>query len=196
MPGRIVLQEAVFFILACACLAWAQWRLPKPSARFPGPRPVGPVFKFWLVTIWVVGLVLPLVALVVDGVIGGGAATLLALLPYFAMFVAQVASELFCWKRWGSPVWVIVPCLYLPWRLWQGFRGLEVAPDAPLLTLVTLYALIVLWIINIGVHYTNIPATMRWDYHRRDATFPSLRDPRVFTSDAQDARDVGRSPAG
>ncbi len=196
MLGRIVLQEAVFFVLACACLAWAQWRLPKPSARFPGPRPVGPVFKFWLVTIWMVGLVLPLVALVVDGVVGGSTATALALLPYFAMFAGQVASEIFCWKRWGSPVWVIVPCLYLPWRCWQCFRGLEAAPDAPLLTLITLYALTVLWIINIGVHYTNIPATMRWDYHRRDATFPSLRDPRVFTSDAQDARDVGRSPTG
>jgi hypothetical protein len=196
MLRNILVQELVFFALACACLAWAQWRLPKPSARFPGPRPVGPVFKFWLVTIWVVGLVLPLVALVVDGVIGASAAAWLALLPYFAMFVAQVASELFCWKRWGSPVWVIVPCLYLPWRLWQCCRGLEVAADAPLLTIVTMYALIVLWIINIGVHYTNIPATLRWDYHRRDASFPSLRDPRVFTPDAQDARDLQQRSAG
>lgn len=186
MSGRIVLQETVFFVLACACLAWAQWRLPKPAARFPGPRPVGPVFKAWLVTIWAVGLVLPLVALVAAGLVGGSTATSLALLPYFAMFVAQVASELLCWKRLGSPVWVIVPCLYLPWRLWQCFRGLEVAADAPLLTVVTLQALIVLWTINIGVHFTNIPATMRWDHHRRDATFPSLRDPRVFTADAQD----------
>lgn len=190
----VVLQEAVFLLLACACLAWAQWRLPRPSARFPGPRPVGPVFKAWLVTIWVVGLLLPLAALVVDGAIGGSTAAALALLPYFWAFAAQVASELFCWKRWGSPVWVIVPCLYLPWRVWQGFRGLEYAPDAPLLTTATLYALILLWIINVGVHYTNIPASLRWDYHRRDATFASLHDPLVFRQGSQDARDVGGEP--
>ena len=196
MAARILLQDALFFVLACACLAWAQWRLPKPSARFPGPRPVGSVFKFWLVMIWAVGLVLPLATLVIDGVIGGRTATLLALLPYLGMFVAQVASELFCWKRWGSPVWVIVPCLYLPWRLWQGFRGLDLAADGAVLTVVTMYALIVLWIINIGVHYTNIPATMRWDYHRADSSFPSLRDPLVFTPDAQDPRDRQRSKVG
>jgi hypothetical protein len=188
----VLLQEAVFFLLACACLAWAQWRLPKPSARFPGPRPVGPVFKFWLVTIWVVGLLLPLAALVVDGAIRGSAAAALALLPYFWAFAAQVASELFCWKRWGSPVWVIVPCLYLPWRVWQGFRGLEYAPELPGPTLFTLYALVVLWIINIGVHYTNVPASLRWDQHRRDATFASLHDPLVFRPGAQDERDAGR----
>ena len=195
MSGRAILaQEVVFFLLACACLAWAQWRLPAGVAAFPGPRPVGPVFKVWLLIIWGVGLMLPLLALVVDGLLGGSAATRLALLPYFAMFFAQVASELFCWKRWRSPVWVLVPCLYLPWRLWQSFRGLDLATEAPLLTLVTLYALIVLWVINIGVHYTNIPRTLRWDYHRADTEFPSLHDPRVFTQGAQDARDGQPGP--
>lgn len=189
MSQSVVEQEAVFFVLACACLAWAQWRLPKPCARFPGPRPVGPVFKAWLVTIWLVGLVLPLAALVVDGAIGGSAAAALALLPYLWGVAAQVATELFCWKRWGSPVWVIVPCLYLPWRVWQCFRGLELAPDAPLLTTITLYALVVLWVINVGVHYTNIPATLRWDYHRPDSTFASLHDPLVFRAGSQDAPD-------
>ena len=76
----------------------------------------------------------------------------------------------------------------------RGFRGLEYAPDAPLLTTATLYALILLWIINVGVHYTNIPASLRWDYHRRDATFASLHDPLVFRQGSQDARDVGGEP--
>lgn len=189
----ILIQEAVFLALACACLVWAQWRMPQGVAAFPGPRPVGPVFKAWLVIIWLVGLVLPLVALAVDAVAARSVPAHLALIPYFVMFFAQVASELFCWKRWRSPVWVLVPCLYLPWRLWQAFRGLEVAADGPALTVFTMWALIVLWIINIGVHYTNIPRTLRWDYHPADTTFPSLHDPRVFTRGAQDARDV--SPA-
>jgi hypothetical protein len=186
---EVWLQEPLFLAFACSCLAWAQWRLPERVAAFPGPRPVGPVFKGWLLVIWGVGLALPLVALVVDGVLGGHAGTRLALLPYFAMFAAQVASELWCWKRLRSPVWVIVPCLYLPWRLWQCVRGLDVAPPEATLTFATLWALAALWLVNIGVHYTNIPRTLRWDYHRPDATFASLHDPRVFTHRAQDARD-------
>jgi len=76
---------------------------------------------------------------------------------------------------------------FLPWRLYQVSRGFEVLQEpAPALTLTTLYALVVLWVIDIGVHYTNIPATLRWDYHPADRAFPSLRDPRVFVADAQD----------
>jgi hypothetical protein len=185
----VVLQEIAFFAIACAYIAWALWRLPPEIARFPGPRPVGPVFKAWFVVIWLVGGVLPLAALVVDGIAGGSRATLLALLPYLAMFALQIASEMFCWKGRGSPVWVIVPCLYLPWRLWQSYRGIGVAADGPLLTLATMYALFVLWVINVGVHYTNIPRAMRWDYHPRDARFPSMQDPKVFGAGAQDAPD-------
>jgi hypothetical protein len=43
----------------------------------------------------------------------------------------------------------------------------------------------VLWVINIGVHYTNIPNTMRWNRHPADERFPSLNDPRVFVENAQ-----------
>ncbi|MBK6599530.1 MAG: hypothetical protein IPG25_17275 [Proteobacteria bacterium] len=137
MAIHIAVQEITFLVLAGALLVWAQWRLPKPAAAFPGPRPVGPVFKVWLVIIWVVGLLLPLLALAVDG--------------------------------------------------WLGGRAVELLGEAaPLLTVVTLYALVVLWVINIGVHYTNIPATLRWDYHARDSVFPSLHDPRVFVAKAQD----------
>jgi hypothetical protein len=190
VTGSIWLQELVFFTLACACLAWAHWRTPAAVAAFPGPRPVGPVFKVWLVIIWAVGLVLPIAALAIDGFAGSHATTRAVLLPYLLMFAAQVASELFCWKRLRSPIWVLVPCLYLPWRLWQSVRGLDVVgDDGPALTVYTLYALAVLWIINIGVHYTNIPRTLRWDYHAPDSTFPSLHDPRVFTRGAQDQRD-------
>jgi hypothetical protein len=191
----VVMHNLIFLLLASAALAWAQWRtLPGPA--FPGPRPVGPVFKVWLVVIWTVGLLLPLAAILVDGVIGGNRAVLWALVPYLIMFVAQVLSELFVWKRWRSPVWVLVPCLYLPWRLYQVAMGFDIMGEAgamPLLTLITLWALLLLWIINIGVHYTNIPNTLRWDYHPRDAVFPALRDPRVLTQDAQDQLDRSRA---
>jgi len=81
MTGPVLLQEAAFLAVAIAYVYWAQCRLIVPCAKFPGPRPVGPVFKAWLVVIWVVGLLLPLLALVVDGHLGGHSPTLLALWP-------------------------------------------------------------------------------------------------------------------
>lgn len=186
MTLQIIVQNILFFMLACACLLWAR-RRTLPGPVFPGPRPVGPVFRVWLVVIWLVGLALPLAALVYDGLIRGREVTLVALLPYFALFFAQVASEIYVWKRWRSPVWVIIPCLYLPWRVYQQIVGLELvrAEDAPL-TQATLWALLILWIVNIGVHYTNIVNTLRWDRHPSDARFAALRDPRVLVANAQD----------
>jgi hypothetical protein len=177
----VILANAAFFSVACAILVWAQWRT-EPGPAFPGPQPVGPIFKTWLVVIWLVGMVLPLVALVVEW----SEPVRLAILPYIATFVLQVATEIFVWKRWRSPVWVLVPCLYLPWRLfqsWWGWTALDMA-DYPV-TSATMLALAALWLINIGVHYTNIVNTLRWVHHPADATFPALRDPRVFTKDAQ-----------
>ena len=179
--ATVALANLGFFAFACAILGWAQ-RRTLPGPPFPGPGPVGPIFKVWLVVIWVVGLVLPLAALTVDRV----PMTRLAILPYLAMFVAQVATEIFVWKRWRSPVWVMVPCLYLPWRLFQSWWGMQIVSGAGTpFSEATMLALFVLWAINIGVHYTNVVNTLRWSYHPADATFPALRDPRVFVKDAQ-----------
>lgn len=177
----ILLLNLAFVAAAGAVLVWAQWRM-RPGPMFPGPPPVGTLFKIWLVVIWLVGLALPIAALVAEG---GAAATRLALLPYLATFVLQVATELFVWKRWRSPVWVLVPCLFLPWRVFQAWLGLGlVAGQALPVTEATLVALMILWVINVGVHYSNIVNTLRWHAHPHDATFASLRDPRVFVAGA------------
>ena len=180
MVQNILIANIGFLVLAAACLGWARWRT-RPGPVFTGPCPVGPAFKGWLINIWLVGLLLPLVALVIGW---NEPLTRLALIPYLVMFAVQVLAEMLTWKRWGSPVWVIVPCLFLPWRLFQVWQGM-VLGDHSGLTQITLWALFVLWVINIGVHYTNIPNTLRWNQHPHDVRFPSLNDPRVFTKDAQ-----------
>jgi hypothetical protein len=174
----IILQELAFISCVVVALAWAQWRLSGPVAAFPGPRPVGPIFKIWFVVIWLVGGVLPLAALIYDGGMRGQAGTVWAIAPYVLMFALQIVCEMVMWKRLQSPVWVIVPCLFLPWRLYQCARGLDVA-DASF-TVFALQAMFVLWVINIGVHFTNIPRALRWDFHPKDARFPALADARVI----------------
>ena len=121
---------------------------------------------------------LPAILAVVAAVAVGG---------YLLMFVAQVATEIFVWKRWRSPIWVIVPCLYLAWRLWQcwwGFTLDGVAQSS--LAACTLVALFVLWVINIGVHFTNIPLTMRWDHHAPGTVFKTLHHPVALAPGAHD----------
>lgn len=182
MLERFALLNCAFLAVAAAILLWARLRT-RPGPAFPGPRPVGPVFKAWLVVIWLVGMLLPLAALAIDGVAGGQGGTRIVLGWYVATFVAQVAFEIFVWKRWRSPVWVIVPCLFLPWRLFQVALGLMLL-DGPLLTQVTLWALLALWVINVGVHYSNIPNTLRWDAHPPDADFAALAHPNPFRKGA------------
>ncbi|MEY3136906.1 MAG: hypothetical protein RL580_638, partial [Pseudomonadota bacterium] len=184
-----VAQNIAFFTIA-SLYVWIGSRRLVGTAAFPGPRPPPDWFKVWLVVIWLVGLVLPVITLVLVGLVGGAREVTIGLTAYLAMFVAQVATELFVWKRWRSPIWVIVPCLYLSWRLWQIAWAWDL-PGAQSTTLASLTyaALFALWVINIGVHFTNIPRTLRWDYHPPSATFPSLHDPRVLTRGAHDPVD-------
>jgi hypothetical protein len=178
MASTFALANLAFLAFAALVLAWARWRT-RPGPPFPGPRPVGRAFKAWLVVIWLVGLALPLAALVADGLAGGHAPVRAALGWYLLLFVAQVAAEILAWKRWRSPVWVIVPCLFLPWRLFQVAMGL-MAVEGPPLSVAVLWALLALWLINIGVHYSNIPNTLRWDHHPADADFAALAGPNPF----------------
>lgn len=170
----VVAQNIAFLAFAVIILVWAQGRI-RHAPPWPGPRPVGRVFRWWLLVIWLVGFLLPVLAIVFDGVLGGQSEAWLVMLPYLLMFVAQIGYELFVWKRWRSVVWVLVPCLFLPWRLFQIHVGLlTVMPlEGLLLTKVTLVALLVLWLINIGVHYSGIALNLRWD-QQRDGNFEAI----------------------
>lgn len=184
-----LVQNSAFFLIA-SLYVWIGARRCLGTTPFPGPRPPGSAFKVWLVVIWLVGLVLPVVTIGTVGVGEEIATVTVGLVAYLVMFVAQVASEIFVWKRWRSPIWVIVPCLYLPWRLWQcvwGWSLPEVQGSA--LASATWIALFVLWVINIGVHFTHVPLTLRWDHHPRDARFKSLHHPVAILPNAHDPID-------
>lgn len=170
----VVLQNIAFIVFAMSILVWGQARV-RHAPPWPGPRPVGRVFRGWLLVIWLVGFALPVLAIIVDGALGGHGAVWLALLPYLLMFIVQIAFELFVWKRWRSVVWVLVPCLFLPWRCFQVYVGLATVwpMEGLVLTKLTLVALLVLWLINIGVHYTGIALNLRWDL-QRDGEFEAI----------------------
>ena len=189
-PLRSALLQNVVFFLIASLYVWIGARRAAGTAPFPGPRPPPTWFKIWLVVIWLVGLVLPLVTLVIEGMLNGNRPVAVGLAAYLVMFVAQVATEIFVWKRWRSPIWVIVPCLYLTWRLWQCAWGMSLpGVDGSALAVTTWIALFALWVINIGVHFTNIPLTLRWDQHPKDASFKSLHHPVAILPSAHDPLD-------
>ncbi len=170
----VVIQNIAFIVFAAGILLWGQARV-RHAPPWPGPRPVGKVFRVWLLVIWLVGFALPVLAMVVDGALGGQTVVWRALIPYLLMFMVQIGFELFVWKRWRSVVWVLVPCLFLPWRCFQVYVGLvTVWPlEGLVLTKLTLVALLLLWLINIGVHYTGIALNLRWDL-QRDGDFEAI----------------------
>ena len=186
-PLTVTLAQNLVFVALASLYIFIGAKRAAGTAPFPGPRPPGSWFKAWLIVIWLIGLMLPLVTLLVVGVWKGNEAVSIGIGAYLAGVIAQIATEIFVWKRWKSPIWVIVPCLYLTWRVWQCVWGLQLlAGQGPLLAEVTYYALLVLWVINIGVHFTNIPMTLRWDYHPKSATFPALHNPIVLAKAAHD----------
>ncbi|MCS6987578.1 MAG: hypothetical protein NZM40_09170 [Sphingomonadaceae bacterium] len=169
MTGTIAALNLAFLAVAAGVLWWAKVRT-RPGPPFPGPRPTGAVFRAWLMVIWAVGFLMPAFTLVVDGILGGKAVVRALLGWYLLFFAVQIGFELLAWKRWRSPVWVIVPCLFLPWRLFQAGLGLWLV-DGSTLSVGTFAALVGLWVINVGVHYSNIPNSLRWDHHPPDARF-------------------------
>lgn len=184
-----LLQNLGFFALA-SLYVWIGAKRTAGTTPFPGPRPPADWFKSWLIVIWLVGLMLPLGTLIWAGLVQGQDQVTIGLGAYLIMVFTQIGTEIFVWKRWKSPIWVIIPCLYLTWRVWQCVWGLHILEgEGSVIVTVTYIALLVLWIINIGVHFTNIPMTLRWDYHPKSATFPALHNPIVLAENAHDALD-------
>jgi hypothetical protein len=161
----ILIQEVVFFIASSLILLAARRRYLE-ALPFPGPITPWPNwFKIWFTIIWLFTIFLPLAVWIYFGFVSPVPGVALGLGLYLLMIAIQVGAEQVCQQVWKSVIWVAVPCLYLPWRIWQLFRGLDqTAADAPWLVGFTYELLIVLWVINIGVHFSGIPTQMRSKY--------------------------------
>ena len=158
-------ENLIFVLLTLPFLYVANLRY-EGRREFTGPvTPQPDWMRVWTKVAWGVGLGLPLFALIVEWQFGQLPIALLTLGPYFILFFLQIGTEQFCIRQWKSPVWVVVPCLYLPWRLFQIYRGWETTEpiDGTIILDITLSALFVFWVISIAVHYASIPRQMRWD---------------------------------
>lgn len=135
------------------------WRSAKP---FTIPQPLPNWFRVWLSIVLIVGIALPIVALAYWGVWLGDRAVMTVIVSYLAILGLQILSESVTLNRFHSCIWVTIPCVYLPYRVWQLHRGLLITEN-PQVQLF-LWLEIVLWIFNYGVHLSQLPRLLAWPH--------------------------------
>lgn len=160
---NIVFENFLFFVTATVFLVivgWA-WRDAKPYSL---PHPLPSWFKIWFGTVQIAGGLLPIVALL-WGWWKGYESVLIALIPYVIMLGLQILSETVTLRQFQSVVWVMVPYLYVPYRVWQLYEGLSVLNSVDELSWVhnLLLVNIILWIGNYCLDLSQLPFLLRWE---------------------------------
>jgi hypothetical protein len=81
------------------------------------------------------------------------------------MLGLQILSEILTLRQYHSVVWVMVPYLYLPYRIWQLYEGLTLlSPESELMWVRHLLIVeIVLWIANYALDVAQLPRLLRWE---------------------------------
>ncbi len=166
---NLLWENLIFLVLVTSFLVFVGW-VWRESKPFTLPQPLPTWFKAWLSVVLVVGVVVPLIALVLWGVWWGYTSVVVAIAPYFLMLGFQILSESVTINRFHSCVWVMIPCLYLPYRIWQLHTGLMLlSGESELMLVRNLFRLeIGLWIFNYGVHLSQLPRLLRWDVQTED----------------------------
>jgi len=168
----LLLENLLFLVLATSFIVivgWA-WRYSKP---FSLPEPLPEWFKVWFGTVQVVGVLLPLLAMLLWGVWWGYSSVLTVLSWYFVMLGLQILSEILTLRQFHTVVWVMVPYLYLPYRIWQLYEGLTLlSPEPELIWIRNLLIIeIVLWTLNYALDLSQLPRLLRWEVQENTDTF-------------------------
>lgn len=168
---HILFENSVFLVIAtlfCVVVGWA-WRDTKP---FELPQPLPGWFKIWFLTVQLGGGILPLVAMLWWGVWQGYNRVLIVLASYFVMLALQILSEIATLRWFPSVVWVMVPYLYLPYRIWQLYEGLMLLGPDPELMWVRYLLLgeIILWTGNYALDLSQLPRLFRWEVKEKNET--------------------------
>ncbi len=145
---------ATFFF---AAVGWA-WRRAKPY-RLPSPLPDW--FKVWFLTMQIGGGLVPLIVLLWS-LWQGYSHIAAVLIAYLVMLGIQVLSESVFLRQFQSTVFVMVPYLYVPYRVWQLYEGLEPAREVAWLQHL-LIAEMVLWTLNYALDLSQLPRLLHWD---------------------------------
>lgn len=159
----LFLENLTFFVIATGFLVivYLAWGDLKP---FELPKPLPDWFKIWFGTVQIIGGILPISALIWWGFIQGYSSVLTIFIPYLIMLGLQIVSEIITLKNLQTVIWVMIPYLYLPYRFWQLYEGLQILNPTPELIWVRylLIANLIVWIVNYLLDIAQLPRLLRW----------------------------------
>jgi hypothetical protein len=159
---NLLAENIVFLAIATAFLGvvgWA-WRNTK---LYDLPQPLPDWFKVWFLTMQIGGGLLPLMVLgwslwqremIVASVITS----------YLVMLGLQILSESLSLRQFRSTVFVMVPYLYIPYRLWQLYQGTVLIEPVARLDWVRIFLQteIILWALNYALDLSQLPRLFHW----------------------------------
>ncbi|OUL27109.1 hypothetical protein BV378_10570 [Nostoc sp. RF31YmG] len=159
----LFIENLFFFVVATfftVVVGWL-WRNAKPISL---PKPLPGWFKVWFGTVQIGGIVLPLIVMLLWGVLWGYNSVLTVLLWYFMMLGLQILSESVTLRKFHSITWIMVPYIYVPYRIWQLYEGLTIVGAEPELMWVQNLLLleIVLWTANYALNVSQLPRLFSW----------------------------------
>jgi hypothetical protein len=163
---NLLFENILFLFAATSFLVFVglAWRQSKPYSL---PQPLPTWFNIWFLSVQVIGGLLPLLTMLLWGVWWGYSSVLTVLVPYFVMLGLQILSEIVTLRQFQSVVWVMVPYLYVPYRVWQLEQGLTLLrPESELVWVRNLLLVeIILWILNYALALSQLPRLLRWEVH-------------------------------
>jgi len=158
--GARALQDLVFVALAGAFLLLAGWAWRRTQA-YTLPRPYPGWFRVWFVSVQLMGGLLPLLAWAWSAWQGlAGAATFWS--SYLAVLGLQILCESLTLRQFRSVVWVMVPYLFVPYRLWQLYDGWALLPEAALAMRALVGLNLAVWLGNYLLDLAQLPRLFRW----------------------------------
>lgn len=159
---HLVVENAIFSAITLSFIvivAWA-WRDTKPYTL---PKPLPQWFAIWFGSVQILGGLVPLIPLGWSIVHGYSTATAFWIF-YYLMLALQILLESLTLRKFATVVWVMVPYLFLPYRIWQLYEGFTfLEPTAELTWMRYLLILeIVVWTINYLLDLAQLPRLYRW----------------------------------
>ncbi|GAC1505026.1 MAG: hypothetical protein NVS2B14_17490 [Chamaesiphon sp.] len=141
-------------------VGWA-WRGTK---LYNLPYPLPGWLRIWFLTMQIGGAVLPLTVMLLWGVWWGFTSVLVVLVSYLLMLGLQILTESLTLRRFHSTVFVMVPYLYIPYRIWQLYEGWVLLSPEPELIWVRYLLLfeIILWSLNYCLALAQLPRLFYW----------------------------------
>lgn len=162
-PGfRLLLENSLFFLIATGFLAITAWTWRKVSS-YSLPKPLPDWFKYWFSSVQILGVLPPLAALI-WGIWQRQPIVWVVLTGYFVLLILQILCEILTLRQLHSVVWVMVPYLYVPYRLWQLYEGVMLTAGRDDLGWFRelLVAEIFVWGINYLLDLSQLPRLFQW----------------------------------